>query len=64
MPSILSLKVATFESNRTFARSDLEVGVILRLFVADKMTPMPNGLTQAQQNQYVLDAASGCPCAC
>lgn len=57
MSSSLTLKVANVTSAVTFAKTDQEVGQVLRWFVADKVEPPPAGLTQAELNQYYLDAA-------
>lgn len=57
MASDLRLRVATFTSTITFAKTDAEVGNILKWFVADKVTPPAAGLTAAELNQYYLDAA-------
>lgn len=57
MSSTLTLKVATVTSAVTLNNTDVNIANIIRLFVADKMAPIPDGLTQAQQNQLVLDAA-------
>lgn len=60
MSSTLTLNVATFTSavnlNAT-GKTDTEIGQILRWFVIDKASPPPDGLTQAQTNQYYLDQA-------
>lgn len=50
-------RVGAFVSLRTFARSDAEVANILEWFMVDKIDPMPDGLTQAEQNQWKLDQA-------
>jgi hypothetical protein len=58
MSSTFTLKVATFTSSRTFNKTDAEVSQILKWFLADKIDPLSlEGLTQAQQNQFYLDAA-------
>lgn len=58
MSSTLTLKIATLTSAVTFAKTDAEVAQILRWFVQDRMSPIPDGLTQQQQNQLALDAAT------
>lgn len=58
MASSLTLKVASVTSPVTFAKSDAEVAQILRWFLADKAEPPPDGLTQAQLNQWYLDYAA------
>lgn len=58
MSSTITVKVATLTSTVTSAKTDSETGQILKWFVADKATPPPEGLTQAQLNQYYLDAAT------
>lgn len=57
MSSSISLNVGNFSSRKDLKRTDQEVGQILRWFVADKIDPPPDGLTQAQLNQYYLDFA-------
>lgn len=42
----------------TFAKTDAEVATILGYFIADWASPMPDGLTPAQQNQWRLDQAT------
>lgn len=58
MSSTITVKVATLTSTVTSAKTDSETGLILKWFVADKASPPPEGLTQAQTNQYYLDAAT------
>lgn len=58
MSSSLVLKVANVTSTITFAKTDAEVATILGYFIADYASPMPDGLTQAQQNQWRLDQAA------
>ncbi len=58
MASTITVKVASMQSVVTSSKDDASTGNILRWFVADKMSPIPDGLTQAQQNQLVLDAAA------
>lgn len=58
MSSSLTVKVATFTSAITFAKSDAEVATILGYFIADWASPMPDGLTVPQQNQWRLDQAA------
>lgn len=58
MASSITLKVATVTSSVTFAKSDQEVANVLRLFIRDWASPMPEGLTTAQQNQWALDQAT------
>lgn len=58
MASSLTLKVATLTSPVTFASSDASVAQILRWFIQDWASPMPAGLTVAQQNQWSLDQAA------
>lgn len=55
MASSLIGRVSTLTSPRNFAKTDAEVGQIIRWYLADKAGPMPEGLTQAQQNQWYLD---------
>jgi hypothetical protein len=57
MASSLTLKVANFTSTLTLNLSDTQVAQVLMWFVEDKATPPDPGLTQAQLNQYYLDAA-------
>ncbi len=56
MSSTITVKVASLTSVVTSSKTDLETGNILKLFVADKASPPPDGLTTAQLNQYYLDA--------
>jgi len=58
MSSTLTLKVATVTSQVTFNKTDAEVAQVLRWFIADKASPPPDGLTQAQTNQWYLDQAT------
>lgn len=58
MSSSIVLKVATVTSTVTFAKTDAEVAQVLRWFLADKAEPVPDGLTQAQANQWYLDYAT------
>jgi len=58
MASSITLKVATLTSAVTFAKTDQEVASVLRLFIKDWASPMPEGLTTAQQNQWALDQAT------
>lgn len=57
MSSTLTLKVANVTSAITLNLTDAQVAQVLMWFVADKATPPDSGLTQAQLNQYYLDAA-------
>lgn len=61
MSSTLTLKVASVTSpadlNKT-GKTDAEVANILEYFIADWASPMPDGLTTAQANQWKLDQAN------
>lgn len=57
MASSIVLNVANFSSTYTAPVSDMQAGQTLKYFVLDKAAPPPDGLTQAQTNQYYLDAA-------
>lgn len=58
MASSITIRVATFTSTYTVANlSDAQVADILRWMMADKSGPEPEGLTQAQLNQWRLDQA-------
>lgn len=58
MSSSLTLKVASLTSTHTPTVTDSEVAQILRWFIADTVDAPPEGLTQAQLNQYYLDFAA------
>lgn len=58
MSSTLTLKVAAMQSQITFAAGDAQVATVLTYFISDWAGPMPDGLTQAQQNQWKLDQAA------
>lgn len=58
MASDIRLRVASVTSTITFAKTDAEVAQILRWFIADKAEQPPEGLTQAQLNQWYLDYAA------
>jgi len=58
MASSSVLKIATVTSTKTFAKTDAEMAQIVRWFLADKAGPPPEGLTQAQTNQWYLDQAN------
>lgn len=57
MASSITLKIAGLTSIITFAKTDQEVGAILKRFVINKVAPPPEGLTVTQTNQYYLDEA-------
>lgn len=57
MTSKINISVGGLTSVKQFTKSDQEVGQVIRWFVADKIDPPPDGLTQAQLNQYYLDFA-------
>ncbi len=61
MSATLTLKVATVTSpadlNRT-GKTDAQVASILEWYISDWASPMPEGLTVAQQNQWKLDQAA------
>lgn len=58
MASGLTGKIGPLTSTLTIgaSKTDTEVGNIVRLAVADKVTPPPDGQTTAQLGQYYLDA--------
>jgi hypothetical protein len=55
MSATLTLKVATVTSpadlNKT-GKTDAQVATILEWYISDWASPMPEGLTTAQQNQW------------
>ena len=53
MASSTILRVASFQAGETYTKTDLEMAQIYRWFVAD-IEP-PQGLTQAELNQWYLD---------
>lgn len=58
MASSLTGKIGNLTSPITFdgGKTDVQIGNLARLFVADRVSPPPDGLTQAQLGQYYLDA--------
>lgn len=58
MSSSSVLKIASVTSTKTFGKTDAEVAQIIKWFLADKAGPPPEGLTQAQLNQWYLDQAN------
>lgn len=50
-------RVGGLTSSKTFGRTEQEVANILNLFIKDKISPRPEGLTDAQENQRRLDFA-------
>lgn len=58
MTSSLTGKNGPLTSALTFdgGKTDVQIGNLNRLFVADKASPPPEGLTQTQLGQYYLDA--------
>lgn len=51
------LQTGVLISTRTFARTEQEFRQILTWFMRDKISPEPEGLTQAELNQWRLDQA-------
>jgi hypothetical protein len=58
MSSSLTLKVGNMTSTVNFSKTDAEVGKILLWFAEDRAEPAPEGLTQAERNQWHLDQAT------
>lgn len=58
MSSSITLKVGNVTSAVTFAKTDQEVATVLRWYIKDWASPMPEGLTTAQRNQWALDRAT------
>lgn len=58
MASSLTGKNGSLTSAFAFdgGKTDVQIGNLNRLFVADKASPPPDGLTQMQLGQYYLDA--------
>lgn len=54
MASSSVLKIASVTSTKPFGKTDAEVANVVRWFMKDKEKP-PEGLTQAQLNQWYLD---------
>lgn len=52
------LQCAGLTSTKTSPLTDAQSADILRWFTADKRGPDPEGLTQAQLNQWLLDQAN------
>lgn len=51
------LQTGVLVSTRTFTRSETEFRQILTWFMSDKIDPDPEGMTQAELNQWRLDQA-------
>lgn len=59
MATEIRLQVGPFVSVRDqFLKTDIEIAAILEWFIADVVSEMPEGLTQAEQNQWKLDQAN------
>lgn len=58
MPNSIVVNGGTSSSTKTVNRTNAEWAAILGYFIEDWATPMPDGLTVAQQNQWRLDQAT------
>jgi hypothetical protein len=58
MPNNIILNAATLTSTTPVNRTNAEWANILIWFIADWSSPMPEGLTVTQQNQWRLDQAN------
>lgn len=56
MSSKLTLQVATFTTTYTSSLTDAATADLLVWFIVNTADAMPDGLTEAQQNQWKLDA--------
>lgn len=55
MSSTITIKVANVTSSVTLNNTDAQIANVLSYFIEGWADAMPSGLTQAQQNQWMLD---------